>query len=50
MAEIVHEKEGKVHVENTSASDTAATVEDVVQVEGEIWNGINRKTILAFLV
>ncbi|KAJ9605914.1 hypothetical protein H2200_009763 [Cladophialophora chaetospira] len=48
-AQIVQEKEETVQVENTSSSGDAAMVEDAIHVEGEIWNGINRKTVLAFL-
>lgn len=43
-------KEGDVHVEDTFGSDNAAALETTVHVDGEIWNGINRKTVLAFLV
>lgn len=47
----VREKgEGDVHVENTSTSDQNAASDEAIQVEGEIFQGINLKTILAFLV
>jgi hypothetical protein len=46
----IHEKESDVHVENHPSSENVDVVDTLVHVEGEIWDGINRKTVLAFLV
>jgi hypothetical protein len=44
-------KDSNVHVEDSSGREVAVQEADAaIHVEGEIWSGINRKTILAFLV
>jgi hypothetical protein len=49
---IVGEKhDGDVYIEDTASPETRdAVVNGAVRIEGEIWKGINIKTVLAFLV
>lgn len=49
---IVGEKhDGDVYIEDTGTPETRdVVVNDAVRIEGEIWKGVNIKTVLAFLV
>lgn len=51
QSETTHKTNSDVQIEDTSArSHVDGQIEAPVHVEHEIWDGINLKTVLAFLV